>query len=376
MLPTVDNGNLIFSITRLGQSCETVSDSGLVAIFNFKSLNKAGNTDISFSNNSLSVIDEQGVLVFDSSGDWQSTNINIKEIPETPETPVSPETPETPETPVSPEPVHYVGGGGSAAVVRTQKISLLISKEEAEINEDGKSVLITWLTNKNSNSRVIYSKANEFHTLDLNDIDDNLPLYGYSSTTLEYDEGNYSQKTFHKIEIVDLLPETTYYYRCVSEDSSPVFSEEGHFIMPKIEQEVPEVDQDTVGEDSDTVEDADEIIETIEEDQEETENDIPDEIIVIEDISDKSDKGDELEEISEKEETIQSIISQEQKEEEEGSEEEQKFLFGFLASIGKFTPNVFILFILFIVFGVVLSTLFAIIFAKRKRKKQLELAIK
>jgi hypothetical protein len=223
----------------------------------------------------------------------------------------------------------------------------------------------------------------------LNDIENDLPLYGYSSTTLKYDEGDYSQKKFHKVEISNLLPEITYYYRCVSEDLSPVFSEERHFTLPKIEPENSEISQETTEESGlgQDIEDTNETIETIEEDQEEIEDSISGEIIAIEDISNQGPIGElpygesngqnGLGEVSEKEILIQSILFPEQKggerEKEKQAEEEKSkseglgnFL-GLLANIDKFIPNKFILFILC---EIILLSLFILFFTKRKKKEE------
>jgi hypothetical protein len=80
-LATKENpsGNLIVGLAMIGSDCPAVSGSGDVIIFNFKSLNEEASANFSFSNNVLGVLKE-GSLVFDSSADWQETEVNIKEV--------------------------------------------------------------------------------------------------------------------------------------------------------------------------------------------------------------------------------------------------------------------------------------------------------
>jgi len=73
------SGNLIVGLAMLGSDCETVSGSGDIIIFNFKSLDEEADTSFAFSNNVLAVL-EEGSLVFDPSGDWQVAEVSIKEI--------------------------------------------------------------------------------------------------------------------------------------------------------------------------------------------------------------------------------------------------------------------------------------------------------
>lgn len=96
------------------------------------------------------------------------------------------------------------GGGGSGIVFE----DLIISNEQVS-NITTNSATITWLTNKNATSRVMYgltsipSLAGQVP-----------PYYGYDNTTIEYDLS--PKVTGHSILITGLTPNTKYYFRPAS----------------------------------------------------------------------------------------------------------------------------------------------------------------
>lgn len=95
------------------------------------------------------------------------------------------------------------GGGGGSIIVA----GLTIFDENASditVNE----TTITWETNYDSTSRVIYSPEGFPHLLQLT----NPPNYGYVFSTDEDSD----KLINHSVTITDLLPGTTYYFRCVS----------------------------------------------------------------------------------------------------------------------------------------------------------------
>lgn len=106
------------------------------------------------------------------------------------------------------------GGGGGGYFIPGLEI---YDETASEIGEN--EVTITWQTNKDATSRVIYSSGSESHTLTL----DNPPNYGYAHTTLEYDIS--PKVTFHSVTITGLTPGTTYYYRTVSHGSLAISQE-------------------------------------------------------------------------------------------------------------------------------------------------------
>jgi hypothetical protein len=116
------------------------------------------------------------------------------------------------------------GGGGGYLIP-----GLEIYNEVA--GPKGTSVIISWLTNKNATSRVIYSSEHEAHTLQL----DSPPKYGYKNTTPEYNTA--PKVTGHSVPITGLDPGTTYYYRTISRASPPTISREHSFTTKKAEVE-------------------------------------------------------------------------------------------------------------------------------------------
>lgn len=110
------------------------------------------------------------------------------------------------------------GGGGGGGYSAT---GLIITNELATPEESNAN--ITWLTNKDATSRVVYSSEFEPHSLQL----DNLPNYGYAHSTAEDSNPVMS----HSMLIEGLSPGTTYYFRCISRGSFAV-SQELSFTTP------------------------------------------------------------------------------------------------------------------------------------------------
>jgi len=83
--------------------------------------------------------------------------------------------------------------------------------DEAASGISENSVTITWRTNLDSTSRVIYSPSGFPHLLKPNEP----PNYGYVFSTIE----DSAKVTSHTVVITGLSMGTTYYYRCVSHTS-------------------------------------------------------------------------------------------------------------------------------------------------------------
>ena len=127
----------------------------------------------------------------------------------------------TPPSPApSPAPTPPPVGGGSVVL----PLGLTIPPESVRILEIGEtSVTVTWTTSQFSTSQVIYAKEGEAHTLDLTK-----PNYGYTNSK-EGDDSGLEKVTVHSVTVTDLLPNTTYYYRVVSQGSL-VVSQESSFV--------------------------------------------------------------------------------------------------------------------------------------------------
>jgi len=114
-----------------------------------------------------------------------------------------------------------VGGGstenGGSGANGTFIPDLQITEEHAA-TPAALTATITWQTNHNATSRVIYSSESEPRILDLN----NLPNYGYAHSTIEYDSPADTNGTMvHSVTITGLTP-GIYYYRCISHGSFAV----------------------------------------------------------------------------------------------------------------------------------------------------------
>ena len=100
----------------------------------------------------------------------------------------------------------------------------IFNEEEKGIEET--SATVTWQTNLDATSQIIYSSVDEGHTLDIN----NPPLYGYAHAYPVPEDS--SIKTGHEIILLGLDSCTDYYYRIVAKTSSsgkPTISEEFSF---------------------------------------------------------------------------------------------------------------------------------------------------
>ncbi|MBU4375536.1 DUF11 domain-containing protein [Patescibacteria group bacterium] len=114
------------------------------------------------------------------------------------------------------------GGGGGGGVIIS---GLMIYNEQAS-NIEANNVTITWLTNLDSTSRVIYSPGGFPHLFNSN----NPPNYGYVLSTVEKDLA--PRVTGHSVYISGLLPATTYYFRCVSRASPATIGFQYSFTTP------------------------------------------------------------------------------------------------------------------------------------------------
>ncbi len=126
------------------------------------------------------------------------------------------------------------GGGGGSIIVA----GLTIFDENASditVNE----TTITWETNYDSTSRVIYSPEGFPHLLQLT----NPPNYGYVFST---DEDS-NKVINHSVIITDLLSGTIYYFRCVSHGSLAITTEHSFTTLSVIgEQEEEEKEEEEI----------------------------------------------------------------------------------------------------------------------------------
>lgn len=115
-------------------------------------------------------------------------------------------------------------GGGGVIIAGLQ-----ISNETVSDTQEHK-VTITWLTNKFSTSRVIYSPENLPHLLQVT----NPPNYGYVFSTIE----DSTKVTGHTVVIDNLSSGTTYYFRSVSHASPVTISREYSFTTLGVKEEI------------------------------------------------------------------------------------------------------------------------------------------
>lgn len=117
------------------------------------------------------------------------------------------------------------GGGGGASIFGLQIAGESVVSEVAE-----ESVAITWRTSFKATSRVIFSKADEPHVLNLADNAAKPALYGYARSTPETDTPAPDRGVFeHAVTILGLAPGTTYFYRTISHASPDTVSIEKSF---------------------------------------------------------------------------------------------------------------------------------------------------
>ena len=109
------------------------------------------------------------------------------------------------------------GGGGGGAIIIA---GLEITKEQASPVQST-SATITWQTNKDATSRVVYASENESYSFDWT----NSPNYGYPHSTIE----DSTKKTGHSVTITGLNSGTTYYFRCISHASPDTVSSQHSF---------------------------------------------------------------------------------------------------------------------------------------------------
>ena len=124
-------------------------------------------------------------------------------------------------------PPAVIGGGGGGVFITGLQIS---NESASDISEN--SATITWLTNFESTSRVIYSPKGFPHLLKVNEP----PNYGYVFSTPE----DSNKVTFHTVTIDELSPGTTYYFRCVSHASPPTIGREYSFTTLGVKEEAKE----------------------------------------------------------------------------------------------------------------------------------------
>ncbi len=131
------------------------------------------------------------------------------------------------------------GGGGPPG---------LIIKYEKDIYINTNSAIISWFTSYPATSRIIYSRYDQPHNFDLTDVGGSPPLYGYVNTTPEYHTpANPYGELYREIEITGLLPNTTYYFRCISHASPPTISQEHSFTTltaGEVKEEVGEIEEE------------------------------------------------------------------------------------------------------------------------------------
>ncbi|MBU1164749.1 fibronectin type III domain-containing protein [Patescibacteria group bacterium] len=102
------------------------------------------------------------------------------------------------------------GGGGSALPLYIHHVSLAVGSTPGSVD-------ISWFTNRNSDSRVVFDTASHPDPTDP-------PNYGYSFSTGTFDSS--PKVTYHIVTVTGLLPGTPYYFRPVSAASPAVYGEE------------------------------------------------------------------------------------------------------------------------------------------------------
>ena len=242
-------------------------------------------------------------------------------------------------------------GGGGGGLFATSAISGE-SIRTAEIKEN--SVIIKWLTNYFSTSRVVYDNIS-YPVLG------NSPNYGYANST---DEDS-TKVTGHTVIITGLTPDTTYFYRCVSHASPPTISREHSFTTLALSEEelkkIKEFEEEII-----STEAGEEIEEEIEEvgvpeGEKEREGGL-----ALEGLTEQG-LTEEIERLREELEKLE----QEKGGEQEGEEEvaEKGFTKTFLAGIGTFISDLGDWKILLIIVVLVIIGLIILWLIKKKKKE-------
>jgi len=235
-----------------------------------------------------------------------------------------------------------VGGGGWMTPV----VSPVILEETIlTTNIEEHSVVIEWDTSYLSTSRVIYSKYDENHILDLSDNTDVPPLYGYIHTTQE--QNNDPKVLTHSVFIDGLESGTTYYFRCISHASPDSISQEHSFTTLGVAGEVIEDEDIVVDDQKDT----------------ETTSEAEGEVIGEVDEHTTSEQGALEDEIGDREDIISQIEEKIDEAKESSTEIGQRMLAS-LGMIGEKIVSSWFLKILLIVLLIFLIYLFL-----KKRKK-------
>jgi len=108
------------------------------------------------------------------------------------------------------------GGGGGGGTATPTEPGINISLEN-NFEPTTNGAVITWQTDHQGSSYVIYAREGEKHALNLLDVSGTPPKYGYERTTPEYDLD--AKVIDHIVALTGLDPNTIYYYRVVSHGS-------------------------------------------------------------------------------------------------------------------------------------------------------------
>jgi len=133
------------------------------------------------------------------------------------------------------------GGGGGGVV---WPLGLVI-KNEGTSHISTISAKITWHTSFDATSKVVYGTAPGVFNLNTA-AGGGPPKYGYHDSTTEADTPADSfGVTFHEVELTGLIPNTIYYYRCISHASPPTIGLEHSFTTLAA---ITEVNEGQIGE--------------------------------------------------------------------------------------------------------------------------------